>query len=137
MVRQSTAGVVRRGRRYLLALRRPGSSIGESWEFPGGKVRVGEEPEQTLKREFYEELRAKIVVGPLLCTGSFSNRETDYRLEAYDVKLLGEGFTLSEHQKTEWFTIDEMVRLQMADSDRIIVEWLRAHSEEPSFQERS
>jgi 8-oxo-dGTP diphosphatase len=130
MERVSTAGVVRRGKRFLLALRRPGTSIGESWEFPGGKVRAGEEPEQTLKREFHEELEIDIIVGKLLCTGDFSNRGTDYHLQAYDVKLLSEGFTLAEHQNTGWFTLSEMVRLPMAESDRSIVECIRNSSQE-------
>ncbi len=125
MERVSTAGVVRRGNRFLLALRRPGTSIGESWEFPGGKVRNGEEPEQTLKREFHEELQIDVVVGKLICTGGFSNRGTDYRLQAYDVRLLSEAFTLAEHQNTGWFTLPEMVRLPMAESDRSIVECIR------------
>jgi 8-oxo-dGTP diphosphatase len=122
----STAGVVRKGGKYLLALRKPGSSIGESWEFPGGKVQEGESPEAALEREFYEELQVHIIVGKEICSAVFSNRGVQYALKAFDVKLLERGFTLAEHQETGWFSIQEMIRLPMADSDRSILEWLRS-----------
>ncbi|MBX6327807.1 MAG: (deoxy)nucleoside triphosphate pyrophosphohydrolase [Pseudolabrys sp.] len=42
--------------RVLLARRPPGKPMEGLWEFPGGKVKDGERPEQTLIRELREEL---------------------------------------------------------------------------------
>ena len=42
--------------RVLLAQRPEGKSMAGLWEFPGGKVEVGERPEDTLIRELREEL---------------------------------------------------------------------------------
>ena len=42
--------------RVLLAQRPEGKSMAGLWEFPGGKIEVGETPEQSLIRELEEEL---------------------------------------------------------------------------------
>jgi 8-oxo-dGTP diphosphatase len=42
--------------RVLLAQRPEGKPMAGLWEFPGGKVELGETPEQTLIRELEEEL---------------------------------------------------------------------------------
>lgn len=50
------AAVVRRGREVLLTQRPAGGPLGGLWEFPGGKIEPGEQPEQALAREIREEL---------------------------------------------------------------------------------
>ncbi|HKG77571.1 MAG TPA: (deoxy)nucleoside triphosphate pyrophosphohydrolase [Beijerinckiaceae bacterium] len=42
--------------RVLLAQRPAGKPMAGLWEFPGGKVKPGERPEDTLIRELHEEL---------------------------------------------------------------------------------
>lgn len=43
-------------RRVLIAQRPAGKPLAGLWEFPGGKVELGERPEETLIRELHEEL---------------------------------------------------------------------------------
>ena len=42
--------------RVLIAQRPPGKALAGLWEFPGGKLGVGERPEAALIRELHEEL---------------------------------------------------------------------------------
>jgi 8-oxo-dGTP diphosphatase len=44
----------------LIAKRPPGRPLAGLWEFPGGKIEPGEEPEEALIRELHEELGIEI-----------------------------------------------------------------------------
>ena len=121
----STAGIAVRGNKFLLALRNPGTSIGESWEFPGGKAEDGESPSEALVREFKEELNIEIKVGKRICSGNFTNNGKKYEIFGFLIDMEFERFTLTEHSQTGWFTLDEMAGLKMAGSDNQIVSSLK------------
>ncbi len=52
----SAVALIDRDGRVLLAQRPEGKSMAGLWEFPGGKVEIGETPEAALIRELQEEL---------------------------------------------------------------------------------
>ena len=52
----SAVALIDRDGRVLLAQRPDGKSMSGLWEFPGGKVELGETPETALVRELEEEL---------------------------------------------------------------------------------
>ena len=56
------AGVIRRSDGHVLIAKRPlDKHQGGLWEFPGGKVEVGESPRAALARELWEELALRVV----------------------------------------------------------------------------
>ncbi|MBM3273567.1 MAG: NUDIX domain-containing protein, partial [Candidatus Sericytochromatia bacterium] len=57
--------VIRRGDAVLLTQRKPAQDEPLKWEFPGGKLQPGEEPQAALVRELQEELGIQTDVGPL------------------------------------------------------------------------
>ena len=52
----AAVALIDRDGRVLLAQRPEGKSLAGLWEFPGGKVEIGETPEMALIRELQEEL---------------------------------------------------------------------------------
>lgn len=122
--RLSLCGIVCEAGRYLVARRNPGGSQGGKWEFPGGKLEVGETAAECLVREFEEELAVKVEVGALRATGQFTNGTKLYRLEAYDARLVTRDFRMTEHQELRWVAAEDLAALDLSDSDRQVADAL-------------
>jgi 8-oxo-dGTP diphosphatase len=58
-----TAGIIMADNRILICQRHRSDAYGLQWEFPGGKVRAGEDMKVSLKRELAEELAIDAEVG--------------------------------------------------------------------------
>lgn len=56
------AAVIERDGRYLITQRRTTAVLPGLWEFPGGKVEVGETDDQALKREVLERVGVEVAV---------------------------------------------------------------------------
>jgi 8-oxo-dGTP diphosphatase len=64
----------------LIAKRPKGRPLEGLWEFPGGKVEQGEEPEGALIRELHEELGIEIAKGDLMPLTFASHAYADFHL---------------------------------------------------------
>lgn len=60
------AGVVSQNGKIMLCQRKPSDRLGLKWEFPGGKLEIGETPQQALERELREELDIETRTGRIL-----------------------------------------------------------------------
>ncbi|HKL57784.1 MAG TPA: NUDIX domain-containing protein [Sphaerochaeta sp.] len=120
--RITTAGILTKDDRYFVAKREDKGSIGGLWEFPGGKNRWGESEQETLMREFQEELGLDIEVGLLVHSHDFVNKGTLYHQKAYLVSCNQEQEPkLSVHTTYRWIKADELQSLAFAPSDQRII----------------
>ncbi len=67
MVTKSTAAVIKKDGKFLIAKRKKSDFLGGKWEFPGGKIDEFENPRECLKRELKEEFQVETRVGDFIC----------------------------------------------------------------------
>src|ERR1700736_3516381 len=67
-------------KRVLIAQRPEGKTLAGLWEFPGGKVEMGERPEATLIRELHEEIGISVQEACLAPLPFASHAYADFHL---------------------------------------------------------
>ena len=99
------------------------------WEFPGGKMEVGESPQLALKREIREELDAEIEVKELLETVEWDYPNFHLTMHCFICSLLSESVHLNEHEAATWLTHETLRSVKWLPADEIllakIAEYLR------------
>ncbi len=96
--------------------------ISEHWEFPGGQVEDGENPEEALRREIREEMDWDIYVGNRLATVDYSYPDFDITLAAYDCIARQNDFKLLEHLDAKWLKPDELGTLEWTAADAKLIQ---------------
>ena len=113
------AAVVLRDGRYLVGRRAAHKRHGGLWEFPGGKVDVGESMLEAARRELAEELSVSTNgIGRTLF--SSSDGDAPFLIHFVEVEIDGEPIP-HEHSEIAWFTPSELGRLQLAPADAVFV----------------
>ncbi len=105
------------GARVLLTRRGPAMSMPGKWEFPGGKVDAGEEPEAALAREAAEELALELEVGAHLGRGTALVDGRRIVLDVYRARRRGGELRLAEHDACGWFAAAELAALDWPEAD--------------------
>ena len=95
------------------------------WEFPGGKMEVGESPEEALKREIREELSADISVDKFLCTVEYDYPKFGLKMHCYICSLQTGALHLNEHEAARWLTKDNLDSVKWLPADEIVIEDVR------------
>ena len=95
------------------------------WEFPGGKMEVGETPEEALVREIREELSAEISVDEFLCTVEYDYPAFHLKMYCYLCSLVTEALYLNEHEAARWLTKDELNSVKWLPADAELISHLR------------
>jgi len=105
--------------KVLLAKRPPGRPLAGLWEFPGGKVDPGEDPETALIRELMEELGIEITRADLvpLTFASHAYPEFHLLMPLYLCKRWEGDIAAQENQELLWVKPDELRLYDMPPAD--------------------
>lgn len=107
-------GVLRDARGDVLIVQRPQGKIAAGkWEFPGGKIEIGETPESALRRELEEEIGIRTRVARPLLHFIQDYRERVVTLETWLVDAWEGEVQACEGQALAWRRIDDTADLDL------------------------
>jgi len=123
---QVAAGIIRDEKgRILLARRRDDDYPPGVWEFPGGKLKKGETPTETLTREIGEEFQLELKNLTILSELDFYDEEKKCAIHFYlisaRIKCL-RNFTLNSHADYRWEEFHRIREYTLAPADQEMLE---------------
>jgi 8-oxo-dGTP diphosphatase len=112
-----SAAVIIEQRKVLVTQRKADSPHGLLWEFPGGKVKEGEEPREALQRELKEELDIEAEVGPIFDAVFHIYPEHPILLLTYHCRVKKGILKPIGCDDLRWVNLRELQRLVMPPAD--------------------
>ncbi|MBE5107319.1 (deoxy)nucleoside triphosphate pyrophosphohydrolase [Bacillus thuringiensis] len=108
----------------LCALRSSTMTLPNYWEFPGGKINRGEEPQAALVREIKEELDCIITVDEKVEEIEYEYETIIVHLTTYKARIFAGTPKALEHAELKWVSINGLKYLKWAPADIPTVEAL-------------
>ena len=102
----------------------PYAYVAHKYEFPGGKIEVGEREEDTVKRELKEELDMDVKVGGLYAKTTFEYPDFIITLSVYECEMVS-AFLLKEHESYAWIAPVQLKDEEWAPADADILQSIR------------
>ena len=105
----------------LVAKRRNNQFMPGYWELPGGKIEIGENKKDSLKRELFEELGVTVKKSTLTHTMHHEYPDKIVKLWIYNVDKCSGEPSGQEGQETSWCSIGQLNNYKLLPTMREIV----------------
>lgn len=116
--------IIQYDNKILIAQRSEQMALPLKWEFPGGKVKEGENKQAALKREIKEELAMDIEVGEALEPVEYHYENFSIALYPFLCTCSSGDFVKKEHREIHWERLENLMDYDWAAADVPVVEEL-------------
>lgn len=124
MMTEVACAIIKKGDEILITRRSESMPHPGLWEFPGGKLREGESPEQCITRELQEELNISVGVIQLLASQAHAYPGKSIRLIPLVCEIVSGEIELQQHSALAWIRRDELDRYDLLEADmKVIAAW--------------
>lgn len=117
-----TCAIVLFDKKILVTQRSEKMKLPLKWEFPGGKLEHGEDEETCIKREIKEEINIEIEIVKKLLNNIHDYGTFKINLIPFIAKHISGDVILTEHESYKLLNPDELLNLDWAGADILIVE---------------
>lgn len=115
------AGFLKKDQKILVGQRPENHSLAGLWEFPGGKIEIGETPEQALQRELNEELGIDAEIGMLRLACTHSYGDVGIIILFYEVNYWKGEPKAKHHLMLEWIYPQELKLRPIPEANKKIL----------------
>ena len=122
-IRVVAAIIIEKGK--VFATQRGYGEFKDGWEFPGGKIELGEIPEAAIVREIKEELDTEIEVVKLLDTVEYDYPQFHLSMDCFICKIKSGDLVLKEHEAAKWLTKENLDSVDWLPADLSLIEKIR------------
>jgi len=109
----------------IFVTRRSYGEFENMWEFPGGKMEIGETREEALIREIKEELELDIDISRYLTTVKYDYPTFHLTMHCFICTISGGKLQLNAHNDAKWTTLEELGQLNWVPADILVIEKLK------------
>jgi 8-oxo-dGTP diphosphatase len=112
-----TCAIILKNNKILVTQRSEKMILPMKWEFPGGKVQLGESANNCLLREIKEELNLEIEILEMLDSMPYEYDTFSINLIPFVSKYVSGEIILYEHKDFKWLPKEELNNLDWAPAD--------------------
>jgi 8-oxo-dGTP diphosphatase len=118
-------GILLRGNRVLVTRRKEGTHLAGVWEFPGGKIQPGEEPEAALRREMLEEMALRFDKATLIHRKHHSYAEREVDLHFFLCTGVLDEPEAVEGQEARWVSAGDLDHLDIPAANSEVIRMIQ------------
>ena len=124
------AAIIINKKRLLIGKRKDEDIGGGKWEFPGGKIEIGETISKALERELYEELGISAKIGKELMNYEHVFKTTIYNITFMEIIDYEGEICNNAHSEIKWVKFSNLPEYDfISGDDRFIQSLLKSKSE--------